>query len=182
MTPVRAAFRAASLASSRIVKNPKAKIKRKNPVPTTKRKKGKNTTPPVRRPARPVRHPPVIRKAKRKKKLKKCQKDEKSKKKRKAPSSEEKGDDRPRRKEVEIPPDNPKVAYAKLITTLHEALPDTSFDVDTCDHDEWVKTVKNSTGVTINVLNKQLAKHSLSQTTHTDKSGKVNQLIDFYVQ
>ena len=119
-----------------------------------------------------------VRKSKKKDKVKKGAK--KKKKKEKAPSSEEKEDDRKRRKEVEIPQDNPKVAYAKLVTTLNESLPDTSFDVDTCDHDEWVKTVKNSTGVTINVLNKQLAKHSLSQTTHTDKSGKVNQLIDFY--
>ena len=116
------------------------------------------------------------KKKKKKDAKKKHVKNTKKDKKRKSSSPEAE----PKKREIDIPNDNPKTCYAKLIQTLIKHVPDTDFEVDTSDHDEWVKIVRNATGVTGKILNLALADHSLSQTTYTDKSGKINQLIDFF--
>ena len=78
------------------------------------------------------------------------------------------------------PLDYPIEAYQKTLAAILEQVPEAEFDDLPNEHDGWVTAVKSTAGVSLVLLNKALKKNDISQTTITDKGGKVGQLLEHF--
>ena len=81
---------------------------------------------------------------------------------------------------AKFPSDYPPEAYEQTLAAIHEQVPETVFEDLPDEHDGWVTAAKFTAGVTLVMLNEVLKKCKLSQTTYTDKGGKVGQPLEHF--